>query len=137
MATQYQKCETREVVITQPGSTVVQVTSTVTNPLMPRGNPRDWHTGICSCFEDIPTCLLGLFLGPCHQCCIATDMGENCCVPCCVPNSLITMRTQIRGRHNIQGTILTDCCLSTFLEPCAQCQLAREVKAIKAGKAQA
>ena len=28
----------------------------VSNPLMPRGNPRDWNTGICSCFEDIPTC---------------------------------------------------------------------------------
>ncbi|XP_071480760.1 placenta-specific gene 8 protein-like [Diadema antillarum] len=137
-AGKYEKCESTEVVITQPATTVIQVTST-NNPLYPRGTPREWSSTLCSCFDDVPICLCGLFLAPCHQCYIATEMNESCCVPCCVPGSMIAMRTQVRGRHNIQGSIMGDCVVTVCpcVEPFSQCQLAREVKNIKAGKVQA
>ncbi|XP_003724503.1 cornifelin [Strongylocentrotus purpuratus] len=124
----------QQAIIQQPVTTV-QMT-TISNPLMPRGGPREWNSGIFECFNDIPICLCGLFLGTCYQCCVSTEMGEHCCVPICTPGALGVMRAQIRGRHNIRGTLMNDCCMTTFCGPCTLCQLSREVQDIKSGKAQ-
>ncbi|XP_041466948.1 cornifelin-like [Lytechinus variegatus] len=117
-----------------PPATDFQMT---VNPLMPRGVPRAWSSGLLQCFDDIPSCLIGFFFHPCHQCCIASDMGESCCVPMCLPGPLISMRALHRGRHNVQGSLLNDCCTSIFCGWCAGCQLAREVQGIKSGRIQA
>ncbi|XP_071480761.1 cornifelin-like [Diadema antillarum] len=128
---------TTTVVMQQPvAGQVIQMTTT-SNPLMPRGVPRDWSTSLFDCFSDIPVCLLGFFFEPCHLCCVATDMNENCCTAVCLPAPLLSMRALHRGRHNVQGTLMNDCCTSTFCGPCAQCQLHREVKGIKDGRVQA
>ncbi|XP_071496580.1 cornifelin-like [Diadema antillarum] len=124
------------VVVQQPTTTTVVHMTTISNPLHPRGVPRDWSSGLFECFNDVPGCLLGLFCGTCYQCCVAQDMGENCCVPICVPGALVAMRAQVRGRHNIQGTLMDDCCMTWLCGPCALCQLSREVKGIKSGNVQ-
>ncbi|XP_046354013.1 cornifelin homolog A-like [Haliotis rufescens] len=107
------------VVVAQPGAQGQHV-------LVPQ--KRKWSSKLCGCFEDVGTCLCGTFLGPCFMCQIASKMGENCCVPMCVPNAIITMRTALRERHNIEGSIMSDCCTSTFLGSLVACQLARELK---------
>lgn len=30
--------------------------TTISNPLMPRGGPREWNSGMFECFNDIPIC---------------------------------------------------------------------------------
>ncbi|XP_067674173.1 cornifelin homolog A-like [Haliotis asinina] len=89
---------------------------------------RLWSSKLLGCFEDMSSCLCGTFCGTCLMCQIASKMGENCCVPICVPNAIVTMRTAVRERHNIQGSIMGDFCTSSFLGPCVACQLARELK---------
>ncbi|XP_022082152.1 placenta-specific gene 8 protein-like [Acanthaster planci] len=125
-----------------PAATVVtnQPTTTIINLgqnsfLYPRGIPRDWSTPLCGCFEDCAGCLCAFFFFPCYECHVATKMGENCCTPICVPNGTMVMRAHIRGRHNIQGTLINDCCTAAFCSQCALAQLSREIDNIKGGRA--
>ncbi|KAK3789684.1 hypothetical protein RRG08_034897 [Elysia crispata] len=92
---------------------------------------RAWHTSLFGCFEDIPTCLCGTFLGFCLMCQVSTDMGESACVPCCVPTPLIPLRTKWRTQQNIEGSIMDDCLCVHCCGPCVLCQLAREIKTAK------
>lgn len=133
---QYKAVDHTTVVMQQPvASNTTVVINTAPNPMMPRGVPRDWTTGLCGCFEDVGVCLCEVFV-PCHVCMVSSEMGEGGCMPCCVPLPWMVMRSHARGKHNIQGSLLNDCCVSTFCAPCSHCQIAREIKMIKKGQAQ-
>ncbi|XP_072017936.1 placenta-specific gene 8 protein-like isoform X2 [Amphiura filiformis] len=107
--------------VTVVSSQPVTMTVIDGNVNLPRGVPRDWSTPLCGCFEDIPGCLLGLFCSPCHLACLASDMGEPCCTACCA--GLLAMRSHFRGKHNIQGSLINDCCTVYWCGLCASCQL--------------
>ncbi|XP_056398471.1 cornifelin homolog isoform X2 [Hyla sarda] len=103
---------------------VVQV-FTNSNPLA-----SQWTSDVMDCFKDIPVCLCGTFLTPCLACRVASDFGECCCLPA-VGGAVLALRTGIRERHHIPGTICNDCVCLTFCGPCTLCQMARELKARK------
>ncbi|BFZ11009.1 hypothetical protein BsWGS_14048 [Bradybaena similaris] len=92
---------------------------------------RDWSTGVCACCDDMGICLCGMFCGICLAMQVASDMGETMCLPWCVPNYLMALRTKLRTQERIQGSICNDCLTEIYCGTCALCQLAREVKFVK------
>ncbi|CAI9580417.1 unnamed protein product [Staurois parvus] len=89
-----------------------------------------WSTNVMDCFEDMGICLCGTFV-PCILACrVATDYGECCCLPL-VFGTTLAMRTGIRERYHIPGTICNDWVCVTFCGQCTLCQMARELKARK------
>lgn len=101
-------------------------------PMTPMNvGPRSWSSGVCSCCDDMGTCLLGTFC-PCILACqVAGDMNESVCVPCCVPGWLIVLRTKLRAENNITGTVMDDCCMVCFCGNCVLCQMKREIKYVQ------
>ncbi len=119
-------------ITTQPTTTVIQIQ---TNVNYPRGIPRQWSTPLLGCFEDCGGCLAGWFCFPCYECHVASKMGESCCTPCCYQNTTTAMRLHIRGRHNIQGSLINDACVGCWCRQCALCQLSREIDNMQSGRA--
>lgn len=111
-------------VVSQETTTVVVTQPTIT---------QQWDSGLFACFDDVPSCLCSFFLGGCYYACLATTMGEHCCVGCSghgagiVPGGHVAMRAAFRNRHGIPGSICDDCLLMTFCNSCAMCQLARQM----------
>ncbi|XP_039252188.2 cornifelin homolog A-like [Styela clava] len=95
-----------------------------------------WSSNLCGCFEDMKSCCCSFWLGNFHYACIATRMGEHCCVGCsgypagCVPGGHLAMRSAFRNKHGIQGSICDDCCVVTYCLPCAMCQMSRHMDTI-------
>ncbi|XP_013844050.1 cornifelin isoform X2 [Sus scrofa] len=87
----------------------------------------DWHTGLTDCCNDMPICLCGTFAPLCLACRISDDFGECCCAPY-LPGGLHSLRTGMRERYHIQGSVGHDWAALTFCLPCALCQMARELK---------
>eukprot|EP00073_Rattus_norvegicus_P033527 XP_008757182.1 PREDICTED: cornifelin isoform X1 [Rattus norvegicus] len=87
----------------------------------------DWHTGLTDCCNDMPVCLCGTFAPLCLACRISDDFGECCCAPY-LPGGLHSLRTGMRERYHIQGSVGHDWAALTFCLPCALCQMARELK---------
>nr|XP_014594485.2 cornifelin isoform X1 [Equus caballus] len=87
----------------------------------------DWHTGLTDCCNDMPICLCGTFAPLCLACRISDDFGECCCAPY-LPGGLHSIRTGMRERYHIQGSVGHDWAALTFCLPCALCQMARELK---------
>lgn len=107
----------------------------INDPNFPRGIGRAWSTDLCDCCVDPVVCCLTCLL-PCHICMMSKQMGEHTCMPLCVPLPLLPMRSHFRGKHNIQGNLISDCCTTIWCNPCAECQLAREIKMINDGVSQ-
>uniref|UniRef100_A0A6I8Q8I2 Cornifelin, gene 2 n=1 Tax=Xenopus tropicalis TaxID=8364 RepID=A0A6I8Q8I2_XENTR len=92
--------------------------------------PSKWSSDTCDCCNDAGICLCGAFV-PCILACrVAKDYGECCCLPCLFGTS-IAMRTGIRERYHIEGTICNDWACVMCCGPCTLCQMARELKAKK------
>ncbi|XP_061432891.1 cornifelin-like [Lethenteron reissneri] len=86
-----------------------------------------WSTGICDCCSDMNVCLCGTFCMLCLHCLMAKDFGECICLPI-LPGSSVALRTAIRERYHIQGSICEDCAVHIFCFCCISCQMAREIK---------
>uniref|UniRef100_F7BW80 Novel protein similar to cornifelin n=1 Tax=Xenopus tropicalis TaxID=8364 RepID=F7BW80_XENTR len=86
-----------------------------------------WNSDTFDCFRDVGICLCGAFFPMCVACKVAQDYGECCCLPL-MGGTILALRTGIRERYHIQGTICTDCLCVTFCGPCALCQMARELE---------
>ncbi|CAB3999338.1 Hypothetical predicted protein [Paramuricea clavata] len=111
----------------QPGNTVHNTNTTVVIQQQPAAvivQGRDWSTGMCACCDDCGVCLLG-WCCPCIlQCMVSSKAGECCCVAALCP---IALRTKIRTRHNIVGSIVGDYYALQCCAICALCQMAREL----------
>ncbi|XP_059154780.1 placenta-specific gene 8 protein-like [Physella acuta] len=121
-------------VLYQPGTintVVIQQPGVGERPL------RDWNSGVCACFDDCKICLCGTFCGTCLLMRNAKRLKENCCIPCYVPYAFTAMRVKLRTQENIIGSIDGDCCMEMCCFPCANCQMARELKYIKKARKQA
>ncbi|XP_064181639.1 cornifelin homolog [Anguilla rostrata] len=97
--------------------------------------PNQWSSDVCDCCEDMGICCFGFWCPWCLSCKISSDFGECLCLPlldgCCggiVPPVTLTLRTAIRERYSIQGTVCNDCCVTTCCTWCVWCQMARELK---------
>ncbi|XP_055871717.1 placenta-specific gene 8 protein-like [Biomphalaria glabrata] len=120
-------------IITQPGQQ--QHTSNTIIVQQQQGHvvhTRPWTTGLFDCCSDIPVCLCTTFCYTCMAMKVASDMEEFVCLPCCVPAATLTMRVKMRAQERIPGSICNDCLTECFCGYCSLCQLAREVKTVKA-----
>ncbi|CAC5425994.1 unnamed protein product [Mytilus coruscus] len=88
---------------------------------------RKWTTGLFDCFTDCKTCVISYFCLPCMVCNLAVKLGDCACMPYVVPGSTVAMRTRLRTLGGIQGSICNDCLVMGFCEPCAICQMSREL----------
>ncbi|KAL8581021.1 hypothetical protein ACOMHN_048055 [Nucella lapillus] len=93
--------------------------------------PREWSSTLCSCCDDMGSCMMGTFCPLVLACQISMEMEESMCVPCCVPGWLIVLRTKMRAQNKIQGTVMDDCCMNCWCGHCVMCQMARELKFIR------
>ncbi|KAK2192737.1 hypothetical protein NP493_23g00009 [Ridgeia piscesae] len=114
----------------QQSTVVITQQPTVSMPMK-----RPWGSGLGACFNDTGICLPATFIPQCYQCAVMADFDEDCCVawPCCLgPNmTLLALRYHFRNKHNIQGSLMNDCCAAMFCYQCALCQLMREHKNMK------
>ncbi|XP_063291899.1 cornifelin homolog B-like [Pelobates fuscus] len=87
----------------------------------------EWNSSYCDCCADTCTCLCGTFV-PCILACkVASAFDECCCLPV-LCGTTIALRTGIRERYHIKGSICDDCVKLTFCAQCTLCQMYRELK---------
>ncbi|XP_051557294.1 cornifelin homolog [Myxocyprinus asiaticus] len=99
---------------------------------------NQWSSGVCDCCEDMSICCCGLWC-PCYLMCkTSEDFGECFCLPLLemcffgYANPItLSMRSTMRERYHIKGSLACDCCVVTFCTMCVWCQMARELKARK------
>ncbi|ELU15851.1 hypothetical protein CAPTEDRAFT_118646 [Capitella teleta] len=91
-------------------------------------NIRSWSTSLCGCCEDIGGCIYGYFCMCCLMCTVASQLGENCCVPIFLQGGTMAMRTKLRTQYGITGSICDDWCMTTCCGALAMCQMHRELK---------
>ncbi|KAK3551615.1 hypothetical protein QTP70_019825 [Hemibagrus guttatus] len=108
-----------EVVSTQP-----QVT--VTSYAVSTGS-SDWSSTLCDCCDDCGICLCGAFIPCILGCKVAQDHGDSCCLPF-LPGAMIALRTSIRDKYRINGSICDDWLVMACCPLCGICQMAREQK---------
>nr|XP_014345776.1 PREDICTED: cornifelin homolog A-like [Latimeria chalumnae] len=70
--------------------------------------------------------LCGVFL-PCILACRVAQDFEECCCVAFLPGSLLAMRTGIRERYHISGSVCDDWVAMCCCGPCSLCQMAREL----------
>ncbi|KAG9337721.1 hypothetical protein JZ751_028218 [Albula glossodonta] len=109
-----------EVISSQPQVTVTSYT-------LSSGSSSEWSSNVCDCCEDCGICLCGTFLPCILGCKVAQDHGDSCCLPF-LPGAFIALRTSIRNKYNIGGSICDDWIVMSCLPLCGLCQMAREQK---------
>lgn len=114
-----------------PGYTTNTTTVIVNQPAPVVTGPRDWSSTLCSCCDDMGSCLMGMFCPWILACQVSMEMEESMCVPCCVPGWMVVLRTKLRTENNIQGTVMDDCCTTCCCGHCVLCQMSRELKYIR------
>ncbi|XP_071834728.1 placenta-specific gene 8 protein-like [Apostichopus japonicus] len=117
---------TTTIITTQP--------SAVVSPSQ-KAPAREWTTGLCSCFDDLPSCLLAFFCPNFMECWIAHTADECALLPMFYPGSTVAIRTKVRTEHNIRGTICNDCLLYACCPCCVMAQTKREMDYIRQGRA--
>ncbi|XP_047463626.1 cornifelin homolog B-like [Mugil cephalus] len=94
----------------------------------------EWASGICDCCQDMKQCCFAFWCFPCFACKTSKDFDQCLCLPLldicggCVFPASMSMRTYVRLRYGIKGTLCNDCVCSTFCLPCVWCQMATERK---------
>ncbi|RXN21515.1 cornifelin-like protein [Labeo rohita] len=97
---------------------------------------NQWSSGVCDCCEDMGICCCGFWCTYCLMCKTSEDFGECLCLPLleiCFGGIIhpitLAMRSSMRERFHIKGSIQNDCCVATCCPVCVWCQMARELKA--------
>ncbi|PWA20669.1 hypothetical protein CCH79_00011597, partial [Gambusia affinis] len=85
------------------------VTSQPTQYTVTTGRSSDWSTNVCDCCDDCGICLCGAFIP-------------------CILGAMIALRTSIRSKYNIEGSVCDDWVVMACLPLCGLCQMAREQK---------
>ncbi|XP_034973484.1 cornifelin homolog [Zootoca vivipara] len=89
-------------------------------------NQGAWNTELCDCCSDMGICLCGTFV-PCILACrVSEQAGECCCLPY-LPGTIVALRTSVRERFQIGGSICEDWVVMACCPLCGLCQLAREL----------
>ncbi|XP_026791731.1 cornifelin [Pangasianodon hypophthalmus] len=94
-----------------------------------------WSSGLCDCCEDMSICCFGFWCPWCLMCTTSQEFGECLCLPlldlcfgALIPPAAYAVRSAMRERYRIQGTMCDDCCVVTCCGVCSWCQMARELK---------
>ncbi|KAL4221096.1 hypothetical protein ACF0H5_019357 [Mactra antiquata] len=87
---------------------------------------RDWKTGMCSC-ESGNSSRVGLCCCWCyHKYMIPIRLGETPFMGL-IPCATFGLRVKVRTLFGIKGSIVQDFFSTLFCEPCAVCQMSREL----------
>ncbi|CAD5126540.1 DgyrCDS14641 [Dimorphilus gyrociliatus] len=86
-----------------------------------------WINSLCSCFNNVSGCLAAACCFECYAIHVTCRMNEGllCCISCFSP-TLAAMRSYIRGKYNIPGSICGDCCAAHCCPCCVLCQIMNE-----------
>ncbi|KAI2662815.1 hypothetical protein H4Q32_001766 [Labeo rohita] len=97
--------------------------------------PGTIQDGTYSCKRPVDGCC-GFWCTYCLMCKTSEDFGECLCLPLleiCFGGIMhpitLAMRSSMRERFHIKGSIQNDCCMATCCPACVWCQMARELKA--------
>lgn len=89
---------------------------------------RNWSAPLCECKgrHNNGSCM-GLFCCWCyHKYMLATRLGETPFMGL-IPCAAFALRIQIRTLFGIKGSVLKDFATAMFCEPCAVCQMTKEL----------
>ncbi|XP_071960652.1 uncharacterized protein [Antedon mediterranea] len=87
----------------------------------------NWSSGLFDCCKDPVSCF-GAFCCCClYSCYLSDKLGEFFGLPCCLPGPyfITALRTKLRTKHNISGSVLSDCLTTSCFPICAMAQLSR------------
>ncbi|KAM6910098.1 cornifelin homolog [Xenentodon cancila] len=101
--------------------------ATVTQYTVSSSRLSDWSTNVWDCCDDCGICLCGTFVPCILGCKVAQDNGDSCCLPF-LPGAMIALRTSVRSKYNIGGSVCDDWVIMACLPHCGLCQMAREQK---------
>ncbi|KAK3104903.1 hypothetical protein FSP39_012943 [Pinctada imbricata] len=91
---------------------------------------RDWTSGLCQCHRDERrNCCTSCMCWPYYKYMVATRLGETpfmALIPCAV----FALRIKIRSTFGIKGSLVGDFWSTLCCEPCAVCQMTRELDKI-------
>ncbi|KAM9500618.1 plac8 onzin related protein 6 isoform 1-T3 [Clarias gariepinus] len=103
--------------------------------LSPNAKVNTWSSGLCDCCEDMSICCFGFWCPWCLMCTTSQEFGECLCLPlldmcfgAIIPAASYSVRSAVRERYHIKGTMCDDCCVVTCCGICSWCQIARELK---------
>ncbi|XP_030043358.1 cornifelin homolog [Microcaecilia unicolor] len=114
-------------------ATVMVQPQAVTTQTVTLSYGSGWSSGLLDCCDDCGICCCAFWCLPCLMCSTVHEFGECMCLPLlenCVGVGLtsLAMRTAVRERYRISGSICADCCALCFCYTCSWCQMAREIK---------
>ncbi|XP_034765609.2 cornifelin-like [Acipenser ruthenus] len=95
--------------------------------VQPPAVTQGWSTGLCETCSDLGICACGMFCLCCLSAQVAEGFGE-CFVIGWLPCSHCALRTGMRERYSIPGSMINDYCVVWCCLPCAMCQMRREIK---------
>uniref|UniRef100_A0A8C6T9G6 Cornifelin n=1 Tax=Neogobius melanostomus TaxID=47308 RepID=A0A8C6T9G6_9GOBI len=110
----------------QPNVINTQPQVTVTQYSVSSGS-SEWNSNVCDCCDDCGICLCASFIPCILGCKVAQDNGDSCCIPF-LPGAMIALRTSIRSRYHISGSVCDDWVVMACCPLCGLCQMAREQK---------
>lgn len=93
-----------------------------------RENIRPWSSGICGCCEAPGVCCYACCCNPCFMCDLSGRMGECACgsLWLCCP-FVVGLRTKVRIKYGLTGSVLDDCCMVTCCPLLSCTQMRREL----------
>eukprot|EP00993_Chasmostoma_nieuportense_P004935 NODE_5580_length_637_cov_22.194118_g5416_i0.p1 GENE.NODE_5580_length_637_cov_22.194118_g5416_i0~~NODE_5580_length_637_cov_22.194118_g5416_i0.p1 ORF type:complete len:143 (+),score=36.44 NODE_5580_length_637_cov_22.194118_g5416_i0:32-430(+) len=97
-------------------------------------SPLPWDTQLTECNSDAQSCFCAFFLTPCQmaqQKAVLRGKSDLCCdmlIYTLLPCLQVRLRSSIRSKYNIDGTVCTDAVQSCFCCPCAVAQQGRQLK---------
>ncbi|XP_041925737.1 cornifelin homolog B-like [Alosa sapidissima] len=112
------------VVVSQPGN------------MKPTFVPDQWNTGLFDCCDDFSSCCYHYWCFWCIACKTSEKYGECLCMPLVdflglggsVPAFAMALRSDMRERYGIRGTMVEDFMFSSVFPACVYCQISRELK---------
>ncbi|BFZ23646.1 hypothetical protein BsWGS_26685 [Bradybaena similaris] len=99
------------------------------SPFNDAHSERDWSTPLCQFSGDDRPCITMCCCWPAYRYVLATRLGETPFMPL-IPCAAFALRVKIRTLFGIKGSIIKDFFTSLCCEPCAICQMTREMDKI-------
>ncbi|XP_055865078.1 placenta-specific gene 8 protein-like isoform X1 [Biomphalaria glabrata] len=96
------------------------------SPFNDAHSERNWSSGLCECSGQSRSCLALCCCWPVYRYSLATRLGETPFMPL-IPCAAFALRVKIRALFGIKGSILKDFLTTLCCEPCAVCQMTREM----------
>ncbi|XP_012942910.1 placenta-specific gene 8 protein [Aplysia californica] len=99
------------------------------SPFNDAHSERDWSSALCQCGGEGRSCVSMCCCWPAYRYSLATRVGETPFMPL-IPCAAFALRVKIRTLFGIKGSLIKDFFTTLCCEPCAICQMVREMDSI-------